>query len=388
MAIGIFPANLYANPFLHRQGTQIVDGRGRPVRLRGVMVEGWLQWNGSLWSAGLTSETKIRARIEEMIGPEDAGRFQQAVYDEFITEADFLKMNELGFNAARIAFNHTILEDDNRPFVYKQRGWELLDRAIAWGERHDIYIILDLHSAPGGQSDVFVSDPDAEKLWETEQNIERTVALWKAIANRYKDKRIIAGYDLLNEPHFDELVPVYERIIKGVREVDNRHMVIISAGGIASSDFSMFDGLLDENSAFAFHTYNFLGSDTREDRIMEYMQFGKEHSVPILNTEFGAHSVEWTGQVVNHYETHDVVGWIFWPWKRVPSFDAEGFSALVEITGGGDSWEKTRKYIGSLFGFGRPDKEQALRGLRAFLDASRIENCRVNQDTLRALFPD
>jgi len=57
-----------SNPMIHAQGTGIVDGNGEPVHLRGVLLEGWLMWNGPLWGAGLSSETKLAERIESLVG--------------------------------------------------------------------------------------------------------------------------------------------------------------------------------------------------------------------------------------------------------------------------------------------------------------------------------
>lgn len=50
----IVDATSGANPMVHQQGTQIVDPAGNPIQLRGVFLEGWLQWNGTLWGMGLS----------------------------------------------------------------------------------------------------------------------------------------------------------------------------------------------------------------------------------------------------------------------------------------------------------------------------------------------
>ena len=52
-----------------------------------------------------------------------------------------------------------------------------------------MYVVLDLHAAPGGQSGYFIADPQGKKrLWDDETYQQRTVALWKAIAARYHDR--------------------------------------------------------------------------------------------------------------------------------------------------------------------------------------------------------
>jgi len=49
-----------------------------------------------------------------------------------------------------------------------------------------MYLILDLHGAPGGQGhDRNISDYDPAKpsLWESAENRRKTVALWRQLAH-------------------------------------------------------------------------------------------------------------------------------------------------------------------------------------------------------------
>lgn len=247
------------NPMIHTNGLQIVDGKGNPIRLRGVILEGWLQWNGTLWGAGLISESTITKRLKTLVGREETERFRQGIYYNFITEQDIKEIAKLGFNVVRIPFNHRLLEDDEKPYVYKASVWKHLDNVIKWCEQNEIYAVLDFHSVPGGQSSLFVADPDKKKVWDSEEKMKRTVALWKEIALRYRDRKFVAGYDLINEPsppNGKALVNAYIRIIKAIREVDTHNMIILEVGDIASNDFSMFEKPLDSNQVFSFHTYN------------------------------------------------------------------------------------------------------------------------------------
>ncbi len=285
------------NPMIHASGTKIVDGEGNPIKLRGVILEGWLQWNGTLIGAGLTSEKTINERLTKLVGKEEAERFQKGIYDNFITEKDITEIARLGFNVVRIPFNHTILEDDKKPYVYKESGWKHLDKVLDWCEKNKVYAVLDFHSVPGGQSMHFVSDPDSKKVWDSEDNMNRTVALWREIAKRYRDREIVAGYDLLNEPEPPKgnvLVSAYARIIKAIREVDQNHMVILEGGAIAATDFSMFDRPLDSNQTLSFHTYNLFGNDLDKKQLDGFTKKSKSLNVPLWNGEFGAHTVKYT----------------------------------------------------------------------------------------------
>ncbi len=369
-----------ANPMVHREGSRIVDGQGNALKLRGVLLEGWLMWNGTLWGAGLTSETTIGAKLTELAGAEGAQQFREAIYREFITEPDIQRIAQMGFNVVRVPFNHTVLEDDANPYRYKASGWEILDRLLSWCEGHGVYVVLDLHSAPGGQSNVFVNDPDGSGFYKSETNIRRTVALWQAIADRYKDREIIAGYDLLNEPQVpwftpgQALVDIYVRIVEAIREVDRRHMVILSGAGAASNDLSMFTRLIDDNQALAFHTYNLFGSDIGAKTHAQFAELSRRLEVPIWNGEIGAHKAEWVEAVIGMFEdpAYNVSGWVFWPWKRVPEA-GDRYRHLMGIKTT-PRWDSVRHWVAGVWFAPRPSREDTLQGMGEFIEAVAADN--------------
>src|SRR3546814_7990770 len=89
---------------------------------------------------------------------------------------------------------------------WKEDGFARIDALIDWARANQIYVILDLHAAPGGQgTDLPIADrdPDAPSLWDSAENQRRTVALWRKLAARYADEPWVGGYDILNEPNWD-----------------------------------------------------------------------------------------------------------------------------------------------------------------------------------------
>lgn len=389
----LFTHVVMANPMVHQQGTNIVDGSGTPIKLRGFLLEGWLMWNGSLWGAGLTSETAITKKLEAVVGKRETEKFRQKIYDNYITEADIRMIAQFGFNTVRVPFNHRLLEDDDKPFVYKASGWKRLDRLLDWCRKHKVYVVLDLHSAPGGQSGVFVNDPDGSKFYESEHHIKRTVAIWKAIAARYKNRRIIAGYDLLNEPQIplftppQRLLDIYSRIIAAIRQVDRNHMIILSGAGFTSDDLNLFKKPLDANMALAFHTYNFLGTDIREAHHKQYTRVSNKLKVPIWNGEIGAHTAEWVKNVITMLEdpAFNVSGWIFWPWKSL-SENSDRFRNLADIKQT-PKWDAVRKWIADPTGlFGKkPSRADALQGMQEFLEAMQVRNLVIDKEMKKIL---
>lgn len=230
------PSRKHAQPettgphrFLHAAGTQWVDEAGGPVRLRGMA------FGNEVYSKNPLPTTHH-------------------------AEADYARLRDMGMNLVRFYLYYGTLEDDTAPFRYKQSGWDWLDRNVAWARAHGIYLILNLHVPQGG----FQSLGEGGALWSQPANQDRFVALWRAIAARYADEPVIAGYDLLNEP----VVPrgkqqwqqLAQRTANAIREVDRRHSVIVervnAVAGKWDNDAEMnFVTISDPNVVYTFHFY-------------------------------------------------------------------------------------------------------------------------------------
>lgn len=374
------------NRMLHREGTRIVDGAGQPVALKGVNLGGWLMWEGWIFGSGFISESQIINRLTLAVGKEEAQRFQADIHNNFVTEADFQELARLGFNVVRLPINHTLLEDDDRPYVYKESGWRVLDQTLNWAERNKIYVVLDLHGAPGGQNNGFISDPEfGNSLWKSAENKKRTVALWRAIAERYKNRQIVAGYDLLNEPkppRAEDLVDLYRDIIAAVREVDRAHLIFLE-GTENARDFTIFDRRLDENMAYSFHMYTWFGKKRESDRFAElYAAAAQKHDVPLWCGEFGEDQPAEISRLVNLYSSNRAnSGWAFWTWKKAPNR-----TPALDLIAEPASWKKLADWIEHPLLNRKPSKPEAQQALREFLEAVRFQNTTVNRsmaDVLR-----
>jgi aryl-phospho-beta-D-glucosidase BglC (GH1 family) len=366
--------------FLHAEGTRILDGEGNAVKLRGVNLGGWLLWVGRLWGGGYTSETEILNRLKEGVGAEETEKFRRQIHENYVSERDLRRIAELGFNVVRVPINHTILEDDANPFVYKNEGWELLDRFLAWCEKYRVYAVLDLHAAPGGQSKLFMADPDDrdESLWKSERNQKRTVELWRAIATRYKDRTVVAGYDILNEPappSDEALVGLYGKIVEAIRSVDTNHIVFLE-GTRFSSDFSAFSRPLTQNQVYSFHMYGWLGGEerqrTKQSKTLDrYREISRKHNVPFWNGEFGENTYEQVQGTVELLEAAgDIVqGYCFWTWKAVPG----KFPYVVEIPKGQDLDAFTELLKDRPFRLRKKSTEGAREALQRFVRLIEVE---------------
>jgi Endoglucanase len=370
-------------PFLHQQGTAIIDENEQAVILRGVNFGAWLLWEGWEWGGPLgQSETNIKNQMRQIVGDAGTAEFTQQVHAEFIAENDIRRVVQMGFNVVRVPLNYRLLEDDTQPGVYLDSGWAVLDQLLAWCLHYKLYVVLDLHSAPGGQSIIFTSDPGPTLLWDSNDLQDRTINLWKSIAARYQNHSEVAGYDLLNEPIPPTpaaLVSIYQRIAAAIREVDTRHLLFVEGANFAK-DFSMFSEPPDANMAYTFHQYT-TSASARAAEVEQWKTLAEAQNIPLWCGEFGQTDPDTVADAVALYsaaENH-VSGQALWTWKDTL---ANG-NQLFSIIGARPDWNQFMLW--SWTGFNQPTADQVQNGINQFLSASAIDTCSENTSMAMAL---
>jgi Cellulase (glycosyl hydrolase family 5) len=288
---------------LRVSGTDIVDGHGQQVILKGAGLGGHL--NMENFVTGFSGhEFEHRKAMLSVLGPQKYEFFFDRFLDYFFTDSDAKFFASLGLNCIRIPFNYRHFEDDLNPGVYKQSGFDLLDRIVSHCTNNNLYVILDLHTAPGGQNQDWHSDTGLNRalFWEFKEFQDRMINLWTAIARHYCGNPFVAGYNPLNEPadpdHFN-LVAFYCRVEKAIRAVDPDHILFID-GNTYAMDFSQFPNTPLPNAVYACHDYSFmgfpigdayLGTEAQKRKLRASFErkvtFMRERGIPIWNGEFG-----------------------------------------------------------------------------------------------------
>ncbi|RMG67266.1 MAG: glycosyl hydrolase family 5, partial [Bacteroidetes bacterium] len=241
IALSFSPASLPAQGFLRTQGKAIVNETGDTVILKGMGLGGWMLMEGYMMqTAGFANaQYQLRDSIEALIGPAATDAFFDAWLANHVTKRDIDSLAAWGFNSVRLPMHYnlyTLPVQDEPVFgenTWLTKGFELTDSLLSWCAQNQLYLILDLHAAPGGQGqDAGISDYDPTQfsLWESPANQAKTAALWKRLAERYADEPWIGGYDLINEPNWplpggQLLRQVYEQITDSIRSVDTTHIL-------------------------------------------------------------------------------------------------------------------------------------------------------------------
>lgn len=379
--------------FINVKGKEVIGVDNKPFLMRGTNLGNWLIPEGYMFKfKNINSPKLINEAFMELMGPEETKAFWKKYLDAYITEADIHYLKSTGMNSIRIPFSYRLFtaEDylgENNP----NHGFEILDKVIGWCKKEKLYVILDMHSAPGGQTGDNIDDGYGYPfLFKSEASKQLTINIWKRIAAHYKNEPIIMGYDLLNEPiahYFDKnelnpyLEPLYKRITTAIRTVDKNHIVILG-GAQWDSNLSLFGPPFDSKIVYTFHKY---WTATTQDVIQEYIDFSNKYNVPIYCGETGENKDTWIFEFRTLLEKNHI-GWHFWPYKKmenvsgIMSFNMPaGYEKVIEYT------EKPRTSFEDIRKAAPENREQIKASIYAILNNCRFENSTPNKGYIEAL---
>lgn len=393
-----FSCDIPKKNFLKAQGHYIVDGRGDTIILRGMGLGGWMLQEGYMFRLGFIGQQyRIRAHIEDLIGKEETAKFYARWLDDHTRRADIDSMAAWGFNSIRLPMHYNLytLPVEDEPVAgehtWLEQGFAMTDSLLEWCKANRMYLILDLHAAPGGQgNDLNISDrdPDKPSFWELDANREKTIALWRKLAERYADEEWIGGYDVLNETNWgfedstDALgireqtnAPLRQFLIDvthAIREVDTNHIIYLEGNGFANNYNGIFPKW-DDNLVLSFHKY---GNPNVRESIQRFLDLREEHDIPLWLGESGENSNTWFTEAIALCEHHGI-GWAWWQNKKM------GINQPLEIKAP-DGYERLLDYWS---GKGeKPSREEALRILDEWLENLKLENNIFHADVVDAMF--
>ena len=378
-------SNLIISQNLSTLGPYLKDDNSNNVILRGINLGGWMLQEPYLFqfTGAADSQHEFKEKLVEFIGQENTDNFYNAWYENFITQGDVDSLASYGFNSVRLPMHYDLftLPIQEEPIVgentWLDLGFYMVDNLLDWCETNNMYLILDLHAAPGGQgfgSDINDYNPNLPSLWESEENKNKTIALWGKLAERYADEPWIGGYDLLNETHWDlaenELRNFYIDVTNEIRQFDQSHIIFIEGNGYAN-DFSGLTPPWDDNMVYSFHKYW-----SFNDSLEWVTWIRNEYGVPLWMGEGGENSNQWFTEAIKMFEDN-YIGWAFWPWKKL-----ESISAPFEISSNSNYESLINYFRGDS---NAPSVENAVDGLMQLAEDSHISNNRFQRDVVDAM---
>jgi endoglucanase len=386
----LLQASPASTSFVHAQGVNLVAPGGSRLLLRGINLGNWLEPEGYMFGLtdGPQSPREIEALVNELIGPVEAERFWREYRERYITEEDLRFLAQTGINSIRVPLHYKDFLPGH------EEGFALVDRLVGWAAKYHIYVILDLHCAPGGQTGANIDDSWGYPwLYESEEDQKLTTEVWKRIAGHYSNNATVLGYDLLNEPipHYpqlrqynDRLEPLYKKITAAIRTVDKNHVVILG-GAQWDSNFDVFGPPFDKNVAYTFHKY---WTDPTEAVIRPYLDFRDRYRVPIWLGESGENTDEWIRDFVKVLEKNEV-GWTFWPYKKINAHSTSAFVSWSKPP----YWDEVMEYAKMPGNLGetekrvaaRPSLEHSRAAFAGLLEAIEFRRCTANAHYLDAL---
>lgn len=382
--------------FVSISGTDLVTPEGETLFIRGTNLGNWLNPEGYMFGFQRTNSPRmIQEMIAELVGPEEAARFWRDFKDSYITREDIDFIASTGANTIRLPFHYKLFTDeDYLGRTGEQDGFARIDSLIDWCRDAGLYLILDMHDCPGGQTGDNIDDSYGYPwLFESEGCQQLFCDIWRRIAEHYRDEPVILGYELMNEPiapYFDNveelnarLQPLYKRAVQAIREVDPEHLIILG-GAQWNGNFSpLTDWDYDDRLIFSCHRY---GGSSGEEAFRTLIDYRDRTGRPMFMGETGHNSPEWQSALTEMLRRNNI-GYLFWPYKKVDDScmvaitRPEGWQAIVDFA---ESPRSTFEEIRTA----RPDRAQSRETLRAFIEACRFPSCTPQQDYIRSIHLD
>ncbi|HEX8018681.1 cellulase family glycosylhydrolase [Mucilaginibacter sp.] len=189
-------------------------------------------WSVAEVNAYMNDDTSLRNTFITRFGQPAADNLLDTFQNVWITTSDLDKIKDMGMNMVRVPVYWRELMDDIG--VMKSNAFTQLDWLSTQCTSRNLYIIIDLHGAPGG-SDGYITSGEAvnNNLWTTPAYQTMTVNIWKAIATHFNGNPAIAAYDLLNEPVTSSsalsIKAFYNTLYTAIRAIDADHIICMQA---------------------------------------------------------------------------------------------------------------------------------------------------------------
>ncbi len=340
LALSLFTGQVNAQ-FVHTQGTKVLDENGNELKFKGMNLGNWLLWEGYLMMGEFEfrTHTQFLNSLSSAFGGNmtQAKEFERQWRLNYVTEQTIIDLKGLGFNSVRVPFHYNMFWQNGQ---LSDEGFVYFDNLVKYCKAQGVYIVFDMHSAPGYQNpgdhsdnvDSNSSQPrNTVKFWDG-NNVAIASQVWRHIAEHYANEPIIWGYDLLNEPVPQagrelEMMPAYIKMRNAIREVDTHH-IIVAEGNWWGSDMSVLDwknpatsaatnvsAAWDSNLVYETHHYVF-GNAAGINDLNGRSAITNNLGVPLFLGEYGE-DTNTILRAMTDWAINNTVGYFPWSFKKM-----------------------------------------------------------------------
>jgi len=383
----------FAQSFLQASGPKIVNTSSQEVILRGVNLGGWQVQEGYMLKPGYgNNNSGTQSLVKKYLFNQNQSdtqveNFYQQWRDNFFTKADLDYLKDKGFNCVRLPLHYELFLTASQRAVrtgvskgstsygtyfgslsgwYNNNqlfndpstleGFRLIDEVLSWAGANGMYVVLDLHAAPGAQgSDMNIADAlvqNGNDFWNNSLNQDVANRLWQTISTRYKDDPRVAMYDILNEPNNvpntstqngnQRIHDVLNRFVNTIRANGDNHLVLLEGNGWGNNYGYMEKRTFTNQANLVYNAHRYTstnyplsndvnatnqGDANQLGTIGNMTRFRSDNNVPIWVGETGETDNTWL-----HDATVSLaqvgIGWCHWTYKR---FEDGANAALFHI---------------------------------------------------------
>jgi cysteinyl-tRNA synthetase len=167
------------------------------------------------------------------------------------------------------------------PYQVDEKALTDLDNLVEWAEEAGIYVVIHYRTGPGrSEGDIVQEGEQIDDVWRDEAARQGWVDMWQFTAERYKDSPVVAGYNLMVEPHPNTLIDpdsemdpqevqtemdgtthdwnsLAAEITAAIRQVDPETPIIINSLNWASAEwFPALQATGDARTVYSLHAYD------------------------------------------------------------------------------------------------------------------------------------
>ncbi len=341
--------------FLTAKGGYLKNQKDEIVVLKGVNAGGWLIQES--WMCPINGADRAWANLDTINTLKGRGFTEEQIQklfdtyqDNWFTTIDLDNLQAMGANCLRVPFWYrNFMSDEKGTWITgddldANPGIKRLDWVVEECGKRGIYVILDCHGAPGGQSmDHCCGTLCKNEIYDVPENRVILRDLWTKIAERYKGNPVVAAYDILNEPQnnkgyeganswmpgtpeaLSRTYDIYDDMYKVIRAVDADHVLSVE---------SIWDGKCLPapseygwtNMLYQMHIYD-TTKPMVETRVGELRYFQEQYGVAAYAGEFNCGPQE---EYAMDLFNEAGISWTTWAYKGAKQRLGNGWFLYVK----------------------------------------------------------